>query len=53
MKAPDFSWPSAAAVGDESLMKLTMPDKPGHSEIRFLDLGGRKILGRAIVEVME
>lgn len=53
VQAPDFSWLSAAAVGGESQMKLTMPDKPGPYEVRFLDLGGRKVLGRAIVEVTE
>jgi len=47
----DFSWISAQKVGTESTMELKMPDEPGRYEVRFLDVSGRQVLGRAIVEV--
>ncbi|MFW8567288.1 vWA domain-containing protein [Orrella sp. 11846] len=47
----DFSWIVAhKAVGAQSL-ELTMPQEPGTYEVRYLDVSGRKVLGRAIVEV--
>ncbi|HZJ81608.1 MAG TPA: VWA domain-containing protein [Guyparkeria sp.] len=48
---PDFSWISVQSVGDEKTMDLTMPDETGTYEIRFLDIAGRQLLGRSIVEV--
>lgn len=47
----DFSWIAAQAVGAEKTMQLTMPDKAGFYEVRFLDIAGRELLGRSIVEV--
>lgn len=28
-----------------------MPNEPGRYEVRYLDIGGQAVLGRAIVEV--
>jgi Ca-activated chloride channel family protein len=47
----DFSWITAQSVGAEKTMQLSMPDKAGFYEVRFLDIAGRKLLGRSIVEV--
>ena len=47
----DFSWIAAHKVGAEKSLELQMPAQAGTYEIRFLDVGGRKVLGRAIVEV--
>ncbi|HZJ93415.1 MAG TPA: VWA domain-containing protein [Thiopseudomonas sp.] len=47
----DFSWIAAQAVGAEKTIQLTMPDKAGFYEVRFLDIAGRELLGRSIVEV--
>ena len=48
---PDFSWISVQSVGEEKSMELTMPDEAGIYEIRFLDIAGRQLLGRSVVEV--
>ena len=48
---PDFSWITVQAVGDQKSMNLTMPDKAGFYEVRFLDIKGRKLLGRSVIEV--
>ncbi|MBI6630666.1 hypothetical protein, partial [Pontibaca salina] len=48
---PDFSWISAQAVGDAKTMDLKMPDEAGYFEVRYLDVSGRQVLGRSIVEV--
>ena len=47
----DFSWINAHRVGDQTSMELTMPDEAGRYEVRYLDVTGRTVLGRAIVEV--
>ncbi|WP_374832448.1 vWA domain-containing protein [Paenochrobactrum pullorum] len=47
----DFSWIAAHKVGDEKSLELQMPAQAGTYEIRFLNVGDRKVLGRAIVEV--
>ena len=47
----DFSWISAHKVGAEPTLALTMPDALGRYEVRYLDVSGRAVLGRAIVEV--
>jgi len=47
----DFSWIAAHKVGAEKSLELQMPAQAGTYEIRFLDVSGRKVLGRAIVEV--
>ena len=47
----DFSWIYAEnAIGRNSL-EMTLPDAPGTYEVRFLDIAGRSVLGRSIVEV--
>ncbi|MEQ5803734.1 VWA domain-containing protein [Halomonas sp. H10-9-1] len=48
---PDFSWISIQPIGEANTMELTMPDKAGLYEIRFLDITGRELLGRSVVEV--
>uniref|UniRef100_UPI00193A5D7B hypothetical protein n=1 Tax=Roseovarius dicentrarchi TaxID=2250573 RepID=UPI00193A5D7B len=48
---PDFGWVSAQKVGDGKTMDLVMPDAPGLYEIRFLDIAGRSLLGRSVIEV--
>ncbi len=48
---PDFSWIAAYKVGADKIMELKIPEEPGRYEVRFLDISGRKVLGRAIVEV--
>ncbi|TYB88404.1 VWA domain-containing protein [Oceaniovalibus sp. ACAM 378] len=48
---PDFSWISVQSVTAEKSMELTMPDEAGLYEVRFLDVAGRQVLGRAIVDV--
>ena len=47
----DFSWISAeSAIGRNSL-EVTLPDAPGTYEVRFLDVSGRSVLGRSMIEV--
>src|SRR5690606_12629495 len=48
---PDFSWSVAQRVGEDAALDLAMPDEPGLYEVRYLDVSGRKVLGRAIVDV--
>jgi Ca-activated chloride channel family protein len=48
---PDFSWIAIQSVGEEKTMEMTMPDKAGFYEVRFLDITARKLLGRSLVEV--
>ncbi|MDF2097462.1 hypothetical protein, partial [Aquibaculum arenosum] len=48
---PDFSWISVHKIGEQKSMDLTMPDEPGTYEVRFLDINGRALLGRSVVEV--
>ncbi|WP_164512247.1 vWA domain-containing protein [Oceaniglobus ichthyenteri] len=48
---PDFSWISVQKIAAEKTMDLTMPDEPGLYEVRFLDVAGRALLGRAVIEV--
>lgn len=48
---PDFSWVAAHPIGSEPTVSLKMPDVTGSYEVRFLDVSGRKVLGRAIMEV--
>ncbi len=47
----DFSWIVAHKVGADKTLQLTMPQEAGSYEVRYLDISGRKVLGRAIVEV--
>src|SRR5690606_22159556 len=47
----DFSWIVAHQVGAERTLELTMPVAAGLYEVRYLDVSGRKVLGRAIVAV--
>ena len=47
----DFSWIAAHKVGSEKVLELQMPVQAGAYEVRFLDISGRKVLGRSIVEV--
>ncbi|MGO1793079.1 MAG: VWA domain-containing protein, partial [Oceanisphaera sp.] len=46
---PDFSWLNVQSVGDDKTMTLTLPDKAGVYEVRFLDVAGRKLLGRSVI----
>ncbi len=48
---PDFSWIAVQKVGVEKTMDLKMPDEAGQYEIRFLDVAGRELLGRSVVDV--
>lgn len=48
---PDFSWLSAQSAGEVKSMDLKMPDAVGLYEVRFLDVAGRRLLGRSLVEV--
>jgi len=48
---PDFSWISVQSVPAEKSMELTIPDEAGLYEVRFLDVAGRQVLGRVIVDV--
>ncbi|MGO2089198.1 MAG: hypothetical protein ACTH2P_06265, partial [Oceanisphaera sp.] len=48
---PDFSWLNVQSVGDDKTMTLTLPDKAGVYEVRFLDVAGRKLLGRSVIKV--
>ncbi|MGB5855653.1 MAG: VWA domain-containing protein [Oceanisphaera sp.] len=47
----DFSWITVQSVGEEKTMNLTMPEETGLYEVRFLDVAGRKLLGRAVIKV--
>ncbi len=47
----DFSWLAAHKVGADKTLQLQMPAEAGTYEVRFLDVSGRKVLGRSIVEV--
>ena len=47
----DFSWIDAHKVGADKSQTLKMPDEPGRYEVRYLDVSGRTVLGRAIVVV--
>ena len=48
---PDFSWIVVQKVGAEKTMDITIPDEVGVYEVRFLDIAGRALLGRSVVEV--
>jgi Ca-activated chloride channel family protein len=47
----DFSWIAAHKTGAAQSLELKMPQEAGTYEVRYLDVSGRKVLGRAIVEV--
>ncbi|MCW5721102.1 MAG: VWA domain-containing protein [Devosia sp.] len=47
----DFSWISAHKVGTATTLELPLPAEAGRYEVRYLDVSGRVVLGRAIVEV--
>jgi Ca-activated chloride channel family protein len=47
----DFSYVSAHSVEAEKTMEIEMPDEAGVYEVRFLDVAGRQVLGRSIIEV--
>ena len=51
--APDFTWVSAHRVGAEQTTEITLPSAPGQYEIRFLDIPGQSVLGRATITVGE
>ncbi|MGP5310720.1 hypothetical protein, partial [Vreelandella alkaliphila] len=48
---PDFSWITVQSVAEEKSIDLTMADEAGLYEVRFLDVSGREVLGRSVVEV--
>jgi Ca-activated chloride channel family protein len=48
---PDFSWIAAHKVGTDKTFELKVPEEAGSYEVRYLDISGRRVLGRAIVEV--
>ncbi|WP_127143970.1 vWA domain-containing protein [Pelagibacterium montanilacus] len=48
---PDFSWVEAHSTDGLQALDITMPEEAGTYEIRFLDIAGQDVLGRAIVEV--
>ena len=47
----DFSWISAESAIGRDRLEIVLPDAPGTYEVRFLDVAGRAVLGRSIVEV--
>lgn len=47
----DFSWIEAHRIAEETTLELIMPNEPGRYEVRYLDISGQAVLGRAIVEV--
>ncbi len=47
----DFSWIAAHKIGADKTLELTLPAEPGRYEVRYLDISGRKVVGRAFVEV--
>jgi Ca-activated chloride channel family protein len=47
----DFSWIVAHKTGATQSLELKMPEEAGTYEVRYLDVSGRQVLGRAIVEV--
>ncbi len=47
----DFSWIVTHRVGQENSIELVMPDDAGRYEVRYLDISGKSVMGRAIVEV--
>ncbi|MHA6729473.1 vWA domain-containing protein [Devosia sp. A369] len=47
----DFSWISAHKIGADTTLELKLPAEAGRYEVRYLDVSGRAVLGRAIVEV--
>ena len=47
----DFSWISAETAIGRNRLDITMPDVPGRYEVRFLDIPGQTVLGRAFIEV--
>ncbi|HHX83084.1 MAG TPA: hypothetical protein GX696_08905, partial [Pseudomonadaceae bacterium] len=47
----DFSWIAVQAAGAEKTLELQMPNDAGRYEVRFIDISGRQVLGRSIVEV--
>ncbi|PVA06411.1 VWA domain-containing protein [Thalassorhabdomicrobium marinisediminis] len=48
---PDFSWISVQPVGEGTSAQITVPDEAGVYEIRFLDISGGVLLGRAVINV--
>ena len=48
---PDFSWITVQSVAEDKVIDLTMADEAGLYEVRFLDVSGREVLGRSVVEV--
>jgi len=48
---PDFTWITAESAIGRNAIKLTLPAEPGSYEVRYLDLAGQQVLGRAIIEV--
>ncbi len=47
----DFSWISAQNAAGNSSLEITLPDTPGSYELRFLDVTGKAVLGRRLIEV--
>src|SRR5690606_25391173 len=47
----DFSWISAESAIGRDRLEITLPNDAGTYEVRFLDVTGRAVLGRSIVEI--
>ncbi|MFP4138641.1 MAG: hypothetical protein ACLFSR_09795, partial [Halomonas sp.] len=47
----DFSWIEVQSTSDGPPLSFTLPEEAGEYEFRLLDIPGRKVLSRAIVEV--
>ena len=46
-----FSWIGAESAVGRNNLEITLPQEPGSYEVRFLDVAGRAVLGRSIIEV--
>ncbi|MCK9564351.1 MAG: PPC domain-containing protein, partial [Bacteroidales bacterium] len=47
----DFTWISAASAIERNTLEIALPAEPGTYEIRYLDVTGRAVLGRSLIEV--
>ena len=48
----DFSWITAASAMEGGSLEIALPAEPGRYELRFLDIPGKTVLGRAFIEVV-
>ncbi len=48
---PDFSWISAVSATGKHSLEITLPAEPGLYEVRYVDVTGRAVLGRSMIEV--